>query len=61
MTNAIQVWFWELLMPLFLKRSANPTSLDWLYSYKVDWDAPLEGTASRSSLPALNETGRTLL
>lgn len=32
MTNPILVWFWELLMPLFLKRSANPTALDWLYS-----------------------------
>ena len=44
MTNPIQVWFWELLMPLFLKRSADPTALDWLYSYKVDWDAPVKGT-----------------
>lgn len=61
MTNAIQVWFWELLMPLFLKRPAKPTALDWLYSYKVDWDAPVEGTADPSTLPALNETGRTPL
>jgi hypothetical protein len=44
MTNPIQVWFWELLMPFFLKRSANPTALDWIHSYKVDWDAPVEGT-----------------
>jgi 2-polyprenyl-6-methoxyphenol hydroxylase-like FAD-dependent oxidoreductase len=44
MTNPIQAWFWELLMPFFLKRSANPTALDWLYSYKVDWDASVEGT-----------------
>jgi hypothetical protein len=42
MTNPIQVWFWELLMPFFLKRSANPNALDWLYSFKVDWDAPVE-------------------
>src|SRR5262249_39617623 len=28
MTNPIQMWFWELLMPFFLKRSANPTALD---------------------------------
>ena len=44
MTNPIQVWFWELLMPFFLKRSANPTALDWLYSYQVDWDASVEET-----------------
>jgi 2-polyprenyl-6-methoxyphenol hydroxylase-like FAD-dependent oxidoreductase len=41
MTNPIQMWFWELLMPFFLKRSANPTALDWLYSYQVNWDAPV--------------------
>jgi 2-polyprenyl-6-methoxyphenol hydroxylase-like FAD-dependent oxidoreductase len=61
MTNPIQVWFWELLMPFFLKRSANPTALDWLYSYKVEWDAPVEGIPDPSELPALNETGRTPL
>jgi 2-polyprenyl-6-methoxyphenol hydroxylase-like FAD-dependent oxidoreductase len=44
MTNPIQVWVWELLMPLFLKRSANPSALDWLYSFKVDWDAQVEDT-----------------
>src|SRR5215471_105964 len=44
MTNPIQVWFWELLMPFFLKRSTNPTALDWLYSYQVDWDTPVERT-----------------
>ncbi len=44
MTNPIQVWFWELLMPFFLKRSANPTATDWVYSFKVDWDAPVEAT-----------------
>ena len=44
MTNPIQMWFWELLMPFFLKRSANPTALDWLYSYRVEWHAPVEGT-----------------
>jgi hypothetical protein len=42
MTNPIQVWFWELLMPFFLQRSANPTATDWIYSFKVDWDAPVE-------------------
>jgi 2-polyprenyl-6-methoxyphenol hydroxylase-like FAD-dependent oxidoreductase len=39
MTSPIQEWFWERLMPLFLRRSANPTALDWLYAYQVDWDA----------------------
>jgi 2-polyprenyl-6-methoxyphenol hydroxylase-like FAD-dependent oxidoreductase len=43
MTNPIQMWFWELLMPFFLKRSVNPTALDWLYSYQVEWDASVEG------------------
>ncbi len=38
MTNPIQVWFRDLLMPFFLKRFANPAALDWVYSYKVDWD-----------------------
>ena len=45
MTNPIQIWFWELLMPLFLKRSTNPTALDWLYSYQVEWDTPVKGMA----------------
>ena len=38
MTNPIQVWFRDLMMPIFLKFAANPTSLDWIYDYKVDWD-----------------------
>jgi len=38
MTNPIQVWFRDLLMPFFLERFANPAALDWVYSYKVDWD-----------------------
>jgi 2-polyprenyl-6-methoxyphenol hydroxylase-like FAD-dependent oxidoreductase len=46
MANPIQVWLWGLLMPLFLKRSADPTALDWLYSYTVDWDAPIEVIAN---------------
>jgi 2-polyprenyl-6-methoxyphenol hydroxylase-like FAD-dependent oxidoreductase len=48
MTNPIQVWFWELLMPFFLKRSANPNATDWLYSYKVAWDTPVEDLTSMS-------------
>ena len=44
MTNPIQVWFRDRLAPLFLKLFANPAALDWVYSYKVDWDTPVEGT-----------------
>ena len=44
MTNPIQVWFRDRLAPLFLKLFANPAALDWVYSYKIDWDAPVEGT-----------------
>jgi 2-polyprenyl-6-methoxyphenol hydroxylase-like FAD-dependent oxidoreductase len=41
MTNPIQVWFRDLMMPFFLKRAASPAALDWIYAYKVDWDTPL--------------------
>jgi hypothetical protein len=41
MTNPVQMWMWERLMPFFLKRSADPTALDWIYSYTVDWAAPV--------------------
>ena len=44
MTNPTKVWFRDLLMPFFLKHFANPAALDWVYSYKVDWDIPVEGT-----------------
>lgn len=37
-TNPIQVWLRDLMMPIFLKFAANPTSLDWIYAYKVEWD-----------------------
>jgi 2-polyprenyl-6-methoxyphenol hydroxylase-like FAD-dependent oxidoreductase len=39
-TNPIQVFFRDLMLPIFLKRSANPTALDWIYAYDVEWDAP---------------------
>jgi len=38
MTNPIQLWFRDRLMPFFLDRFANPAALDWVYSYQVDWD-----------------------
>jgi 2-polyprenyl-6-methoxyphenol hydroxylase-like FAD-dependent oxidoreductase len=41
MTNPIQIWFRDMLMPFFLKRFANPAALDWGYSYHVDWDEPV--------------------
>ena len=42
MTNAMQVWFRDLLTPFFLRLFANPAALDWIYSYKVDWDEPVK-------------------
>ena len=42
MTNPIQVWFRDMLMPFFLKRFANPAALDWGYSYQVDWNEPVK-------------------
>lgn len=50
MTNPIQVWFRDLLMPFFLKRFANPAALDWVYSYKVDWDEHVV-SEERSEMP----------
>src|SRR6266571_8721712 len=41
MTNPIQVWFRDLSIPLIFKLFANPVALDWIYSYKVDWDEPV--------------------
>jgi 2-polyprenyl-6-methoxyphenol hydroxylase-like FAD-dependent oxidoreductase len=42
MTNPIQVWFRDMLTPFFLRLFANPAALDWIYSYKVDWDEPVK-------------------
>ena len=44
MTNPVQVWFRDLLAPLFLKFFANPAALDWVYSYQVDWDESVGNT-----------------
>lgn len=35
-TNSVQVFFRDLMMPLFLK-SANKVSQKWMYDYKIDW------------------------
>jgi len=44
MTHPIQVWFRDRLAPFFLKLFANPKALDWVYSYQVDWNAPVGNT-----------------
>jgi 2-polyprenyl-6-methoxyphenol hydroxylase-like FAD-dependent oxidoreductase len=36
-TNPVQVFFRDLMMPMFLK-SANKVSHSWMYDYKVDWN-----------------------
>jgi 2-polyprenyl-6-methoxyphenol hydroxylase-like FAD-dependent oxidoreductase len=33
--------FRDLMMPLFLKRAADPDALAWLYRHHIDWDAPV--------------------
>ncbi len=38
-TNPIAIAFRDLLMPVFLKRFAGSTELEWIHSYKVDWNA----------------------
>ena len=42
MTNPIQVSFRDMLMPLIFKLFANPSALDWIYSYKVNWNKPVK-------------------
>jgi 2-polyprenyl-6-methoxyphenol hydroxylase-like FAD-dependent oxidoreductase len=44
-TNPIQVAFRDLLLPIFLKRSANPAALDWIYAYDVEWETPMAAPA----------------
>ena len=40
-TNPIGVWMRDLMMPFFLKFSANPAALDWVYEYSIDWETPM--------------------
>ncbi|MEO7909250.1 MAG: NAD(P)/FAD-dependent oxidoreductase [Roseiflexaceae bacterium] len=40
-SNPLARWFRDLLLPFFLRAGANPAALDWVYTYKVDWEAPL--------------------
>ena len=49
-TRPIQQWFRDLTTPIFLKLFANPKASDWMYSYRVDWDAPVP-----AHTPASNE------
>jgi len=32
----------DLLLPVFLRRMVARNSLNWMYDYRVDWDAPHE-------------------
>lgn len=45
-TGSARQWFRDFTTPIFLKLFANPKASDWIYSYKVDWDAPVEGYAA---------------
>ncbi len=49
-TRPLQQWFRDLTTPIFLKLFANPKASDWMYSYRVDWDAPIP-----AHTPASNE------
>ena len=40
--NGLARAFRDLLLPLVLQHLSNSKTLDWLYSYSVPWDAPLE-------------------
>ena len=37
----MQQWFRDLTTPIFLKLFVTPKVNDWLYSYRVDWEAPV--------------------
>ena len=45
MTHPIGVWLRDMSMPLIFKLFANPAALDWIYSYKVDWDEPVKASS----------------
>jgi 2-polyprenyl-6-methoxyphenol hydroxylase-like FAD-dependent oxidoreductase len=44
-SNPIARWFRDLLLPFFLKSLANSAALDWVYTYAVDWAAPVANAA----------------
>lgn len=37
-SNPLGVWIRDLVMPVALRRFANPQAHAWLYTYHVDWD-----------------------
>ncbi|GAA4238625.1 hypothetical protein GCM10022254_55350 [Actinomadura meridiana] len=37
--------FRDLMMPIFLKKSASAESLAWMYRHHVDWDEPVPQAA----------------
>ena len=49
-SNSVQVWLRDLMLPFFLKFFATPNALDWIYAYKVDWDALVGEEVRRSGL-----------
>jgi 2-polyprenyl-6-methoxyphenol hydroxylase-like FAD-dependent oxidoreductase len=48
-SNPIARWLRDLMLPFLLKRVANPAAMDWLYSYKVAWDAPVADAVERTA------------
>lgn len=53
--NPISRWFRDLMLPFFLKRLDNSAALNWLYSYRVEWDAPVleaNGSEAQQLTPA---------
>lgn len=43
--KSLDVWFRDLTMPIFLKLFANEKASRWIYSYRVDWEAPVVAQA----------------
>jgi len=41
-TNPVQVFFRDLMLPIFLK-SANKHSNEWMYDYRIDWEEKVTG------------------
>jgi 2-polyprenyl-6-methoxyphenol hydroxylase-like FAD-dependent oxidoreductase len=38
-SNAVSRWARDLVLPIVLRRFVNTAPLDWLYGYRVDWNA----------------------
>lgn len=45
-STLMQRWVRDLTTPIFLTLFANPKASDWMYSYQVDWETPLEAQAA---------------